>query len=301
MPLRPVLVEMRSDAVSHWFNNSVMPHYAKKRLGQHFLVDGNTCRRLVRAVNLSPDQIVLEVGPGRGALTQVLLESAAKVLAVEVDEELAEWLVAKFAAEVESKRLKLIVEDVLKTDVDALLQEEGIEGKIRVVGNLPYNIATAVIQHLIEFRSRIEDMTLMLQREVVDRILSPPGSKQYGYLSVVVQYYCQGRKLFSLPPGVFRPVPKVTSTVVHLTVRDRPAVEVADEAFFFQLISALFAERRKTILNNLKRASQQLGIHSVEERLAQIGIDPTRRAETLSLDEFAAVANHLTASPGDRG
>jgi len=272
-----------------------MPHRAKKQLGQHFLVDGNACRRLVRAVGLGTDDVVLEVGPGRGALTQVLLETAARVLAVEVDEALADWLRAKVSAADDAKKFRLVVGDILKSDIDAFLQAEGIERKIRVFGNLPYNIATAVVQHLIRFRSRIEDMTLMLQREVVDRILSPPGNKQYGYLSVVVQYYCEGQKLFSLPPGVFRPVPKVTSTVVHLTFRERPAVEVPDEAFFFQLVSALFTERRKTLLNNLKRAAHQLGIDAIENQLAGIGIDLTRRAETLSLEEFAHLARHVNA------
>jgi len=277
-----------------------MRHHAKKKLGQHFLVDGNTCRRLIRSVNVSRDDVVLEVGPGRGALTQVLLETAARVLAVEVDQELADWLLAKLSAEEESKKFKLIVEDILKTDIDARLQEEGVEERIRLFGNLPYNIATAVIQHMIRFRSRIRDMTFMLQREVADRILSPPGNKQYGYLSVVVQYHCEGRKLFNLPPGVFRPIPKVTSTVVHLKVRDRPVVEVEDETFFFQLVSALFAERRKTLLNNLKRSAQPLHLDEIENRLSQAGIEPSRRAETLSLEEFAQLAHHLNAHPGAR-
>lgn len=274
-----------------------MRHHAKKRWGQHFLVDINVCRRLVRSVNLSPDHIVLEIGPGRGALTQVLLETAGRVLAVEVDRALADWLGAEFSAEAESGKFKLIVEDILKTDLGRLLQEEGIEGKVRIFGNLPYNIATAVVQHLIGFRSRIEDMTLMLQREVVDRILSPPGNKQYGYLSVVVQYYCEGRKRFNLPPGVFRPIPKVTSTVVHLKFRDQPAVDVPDEAFFFQLVSALFAERRKTLLNNLKRVAQPFHLNNIEQRLAEAGIDPARRAETLSLEEFAQLARQLRPDP----
>jgi len=277
-----------------------MRHHAKKKLGQHFLVDGNTCRRLIRSVNVSRDDVVLEVGPGRGALTQVLLETAARVLAVEVDQELADWLLAKLSAEEESKKFKLIVEDILKTDIDARLQVEGVEERIRLFGNLPYNIATAVIQHMIRFRSRIRDMTFMLQREVADRILSPPGNKQYGYLSVVVQYHCEGRKLFNLPPGVFRPIPKVTSTVVHLKVRDRPVVEVEDETFFFQLVSALFAERRKTLLNNLKRSAQPLHLDEIENRLSQAGIEPSRRAETLSLEEFAQLAHHLNAHPGAR-
>jgi 16S rRNA (adenine1518-N6/adenine1519-N6)-dimethyltransferase len=277
-----------------------MKHFAKKGLGQHFLVDGNTCRRIVRTVALSPDDVVLEIGPGRGALTRSLLESGARVFAVEVDPEMVDHLSSEFSEDADSSRFKLFIQDVLRTDVEALLRQEGVQQKIRVYGNLPYNIATAIIQHMIGFRSHIEDMIVMLQREVADRILSPPGTKQYGYLSVVVQYYCEGRKAFHLSPGVFRPVPKVTSTVVHLKFRRQPAVSVADEAFFFQLVSTLFAERRKTLLNNLKRAAPGLHLEKIEESLAGIGIDPRRRAETLGLQEFAALAGSLGLSRGAR-
>jgi 16S rRNA (adenine1518-N6/adenine1519-N6)-dimethyltransferase len=274
-----------------------MGHRAKKRLGQHFLVDGNISRRLVRSVGLSAEDIALEIGPGRGALTKVLLETARRVLAVEVDEELVDILLPQFSEEIEAGQFTLIVNDVLKTDVGHLLDDQGVTEKIRVFGNLPYNIATAVIQHLIRFRERIEDMTFMLQREVGDRILSPPGNKDYGYLSVVVQYYCEAERLFGLPPGVFRPIPKVHSTVVHLKYRQQPLVEVSSEKRFFEIVSALFAERRKTVLNNLKRVAARFEVIDPERTLAETGIDPQRRPETLSLVEFARLANGLRA-PG---
>jgi len=262
---------------------------AKKHLGQHFLIDRRVCRRIVHAANLSEGEVVLEIGPGRGALTTVLLEQAAKVIAVEVDEKLADELQSRFP----SSKLRLVAADILKTNISELLDQEGLTGKLRVFGNLPYNIATAVIQHLIGFRSWISDMIVMLQREVVDRILSVPGSKQYGYLSVVVQYHCEASRLFTVAPQAFRPVPKVYSTVVHLKVREQPPVKVADETFFFQLVSACFAERRKTIQNNLKRASARLKLNHIEVSLEKLGIDPRRRAETLSLNEFARLTNAL--------
>jgi 16S rRNA (adenine1518-N6/adenine1519-N6)-dimethyltransferase len=272
-----------------------MGYRAKKQLGQHFLVDSNIARRLVRSVGLSPEDLVLEIGPGRGALTQVLLETAHRVLAVDVDEELTDLLQAKFFQEISAEKLALIANDILKIDIAELLNNQGAQEKVRVFGNLPYNIATAVIQHVLRFRGRTKDMTFMLQREVADRILSAPGRKQYGYLSVVVQYYCEAQRLFTLPPGVFRPVPKVYSTAVHLNCREQPAVEVISEQRFFELVSALFAERRKTVLNNLKRVASRYRVNDLERTLVETGIDPVRRAETLSLAEFARLANRLAA------
>jgi 16S rRNA (adenine1518-N6/adenine1519-N6)-dimethyltransferase len=262
---------------------------AKKRLGQHFLMDRGVCRRIVESARLSDQDVVLEIGPGHGALTAALLDQAAKVIAVEVDEALVEELALRFPSE----KLRLIGGDILKTNIGQVLDDESVTAPVRVFGNLPYNIATAVIQHLTDFRHRISDMTVMLQREVVDRILSAPGSKQYGYLSVVVQYYCQAVKLFTVAPGSFRPVPKVTSTVVRLKFHEHPPVELKDEAFFFTLVSASFAERRKTILNNLKHAAVRLKLDDVETSLHELGLDPNRRAETFSLAEFARLANHL--------
>jgi 16S rRNA (adenine1518-N6/adenine1519-N6)-dimethyltransferase len=266
---------------------------AKKRFGQHFLVDPTICHRLVNSIHLEPDSVVVEIGPGRGALTKVLLERVQRVIAVEVDHELAGELQMDLARDIHAGRLTLIVQDILKTNLQSVLQQHNVQGNVRILGNLPYNIATAIAQHLIEFRAHIDDMTLMLQREVVDRILSQPGSKQYGYLSVLLQYYCEARKLFNVSPMAFRPVPKVTSTIMQLKIRQRPAVDVVDETHFRHIVSALFMERRKTIMNNLKRMSPRWDAGMIGGRLQEIGIDPSRRAETLSLKEFAQVSNAL--------
>jgi 16S rRNA (adenine1518-N6/adenine1519-N6)-dimethyltransferase len=264
---------------------------AKKRLGQHFLTDGGVCRRIVQSAGLSDQDVVLEIGPGHGALTGILLDHAAKVIAVELDETLVDELTSRFP----SDKLRLIAGDILKTNIAQLFDDEKVAGPVRVFGNLPYNIATAVIQRLTDFRHRIADMTVMLQREVVDRILSAPSSKQYGYLSLVVQYYCEAVRLFNVAPGSFRPVPKVTSTVMRLKFHDGPPVQLTDEAFFFTLVSAAFAERRKTIQNNLKHAAARLKLNDVEASLHELGFDPNRRAETFSLAEFARLANGLIA------
>ncbi len=262
---------------------------ARQRLGQHFLADPRIARRIVEAADLHPEDVALEIGPGRGALTRFLSERAARVLAVEIDEVLVRQLAGRWPKE----KVTLIAGDILKLNLTELLEREGLSAPIRVFGNLPYNIATAILQHVLRFRAHLRDMTVLLQREVADRILSPPGSKSYGYLSILVQYYCEGQRLFTLPPSAFRPPPKVFSTVVHLRVRERPAVDVPDEAFFFELVSALFAERRKTILNNLKRAAMRLRVDDLASALQRIGLDPRRRAETLALEELAELARVL--------
>lgn len=255
----------------------------RKRLGQHFLADPRIARRIIEAADLRPEDIVLEIGPGRGALTRFLSERAARVLAVEIDEALVRQLAGRWP----EGKVTLIAGDILKLNLAELLEREGISAPIRVFGNLPYHIATAILRHLLRFRAYLHDMTVMLQREVADRILSLPGSKSYGYLSILVQYYCEGQRLFTLPPSAFRPPPKVFSTVVHLRMRDRPAVDVPNEGFFFELVSALFAERRKTILNNLKRATARLRVNDLASVLQRAGLDPRRRAETLALEELA--------------
>ncbi len=262
---------------------------ARKRLGQHFLSDPRTGRRMVEAVALQAEDVVLEIGPGRGALTRWLSERAARVLAVEIDEILARDLARRWPPE----KVRVIVGDILKLNLAELFEREGITSPVRVFGNLPYNIATAILQHLLRFRTYLRDMTVMLQREVAERILSPPGNKQYGYLSILIQYSCEGRRLFTVPPSAFRPPPKVFSTVVHLCVRERPAVSVPDEGFFFTLTAALFAERRKTIGNNLKRAAARLRLSDPLEALRRAGLDPHRRAETLALEELAQLAHAL--------
>jgi len=261
----------------------------RKRLGQHFLADPRIGRRIVEAAELRPEDIVLEIGPGRGALTRLLGERVARVLAVEIDDALVRHLASRWP----DAKLTLIAGDILKLNLDELLDREGITTPVRVVGNLPYSMATAILQHMLRFRARLRDMTIMLQREVADRILSPPGSKQYGSLSVLIQYFCEGRRLFTVSPSAFRPPPKVFSTLVQLRIRERPAADVPDESFFFDLVRALFAERRKTILNNLKRAAVGLSVNDVVSALQRADLDPMRRAETLTLEELARLAHAL--------
>ena len=276
---------------------------AKKSLGQNFLSDERVSRRIVEAVSPAPTDIVIEIGPGTGALTQLLVNRSGLVTAVEIDRRLVEEINSLIA----STNFSMIEADALKVDWNALIEQatdryRGLHGpeakdpRVRVVANLPYYISTPIIERLIKLRRQLFDMTLMLQKEVVDRIASPPGSREYGYLSVLVQFYCEAEKLFDVPPSSFRPVPKVWSSVVKLTVRERAAVTVSDEARLLALVGAAFAQRRKTILNNLKAAAATMHFNSpVEDAIKQAGIDPRRRAETLAVGEFAALYTALFA------
>ena len=273
---------------------------AKKSLGQNFLADRRVASRIVASVAPQRTDLVIEIGPGTGALTHMLAEASGYLLAIEIDRRLIEELRRTFAADrvaiVESDALAVNWAALLDTASDAWRAATRADGRprIRMVANLPYYISTAIIERLMTLGPRLFDMTLMLQSEVVERITSPPGSRAYGYLSVLVQYYCRAAKWFDVPASAFHPRPKVQSAILHLSVRERPAVEVADEARFFALVRAAFAQRRKTIANNLKAARAALGFNGeVAPLLAQAGIEPQRRAETLSLDDFAVLFHVL--------
>ncbi|HEX3557891.1 MAG TPA: 16S rRNA (adenine(1518)-N(6)/adenine(1519)-N(6))-dimethyltransferase RsmA [Pyrinomonadaceae bacterium] len=271
---------------------------AKKRLGQNFLVDESFARRIVGALAPRAGEAVLEIGPGRGALTSPLVESGARVVAVEFDRGLAAPLRARFSGR---ENFTLVEADALRVDFCSVIEPDL---SARVVANLPYNISTAILQRLIERRRCVSEMVLMLQREVVERITAPPGSTERGYLTVIVEAYCEAEALFDVPPGAFRPVPKVWSTVVRLrALAGGPGV--GDEPLLWRVVSAGFAQRRKTILNNMRAASGDLRAR-VEESggasalLEAAGVEPTRRAETLTLDEWAAVARALEGPPASR-
>jgi 16S rRNA (adenine1518-N6/adenine1519-N6)-dimethyltransferase len=265
---------------------------AKRRFGQNFLVDRNAVDRIIAAISPRADETIIEIGPGGGALTSRLLEKTGRLVAIEFDRDLVPALREKFAG---AANLHLIEADALTIDFCAAITPAK---KARVVANLPYNIATAVLQRLIDQRSCLSEMTLMLQREVVDRITAAAGSSERGYLSVLVEAYCEAEQLFDVAPQAFRPVPKVWSTVVNLRVRPKTAVEVKDEALLWQTVSAGFAQRRKTILNNLREAPAP-----IQELLKQRGgasivlcdacIPPLRRAETFELEEWAMLVNAL--------
>ncbi|HEX5708591.1 MAG TPA: 16S rRNA (adenine(1518)-N(6)/adenine(1519)-N(6))-dimethyltransferase RsmA, partial [Pyrinomonadaceae bacterium] len=258
---------------------------AKKRLGQNFLADEGVAERVVAEFAPRAGETVVEIGPGRGALTGRLLERAGRVVAVEFDRELVPHLRERFGAR---ENFTLVEADALSLD---FCEAIGPSESARVVANLPYNISTAILQRLIEQRRCLTEFVLMLQREVVERLIAPPGSHERGYISVLVEFYCEAEALFDVAPGAFRPVPKVWSTVARLTVRERMAADVPDEKFLWRLVSGGFAQRRKTILNNLRGAPEELAA-TVEASggaaaaLERAGIDPQRRAETLSVEEW---------------
>lgn len=255
---------------------------ALKSLGQNFLRDPHYLNKIADAAEVSSEDQVLEIGPGLGHLTAVLAQRAKKVLAIEVDDRLILRLQKAFSS---CPNFELVHADALEFDYGAL------EGRWKVVANLPYYISTPIIQRLIVRCNKFISLTLMLQKEVAERIASPPGGKEYGYLSVLVQFYTVPRIEFKVPPGAFTPSPEVDSCVVTLTLRDKPAVMVKDEAFFIRVIKAAFSQRRKTLRNSLKQ------LEAPKDRMDVVftstGIDLGRRAETLSVEEFGKLADFL--------
>lgn len=271
---------------------SAFIHRPSKRFGQNFLTDQRVIQRIVEALAPRPDETIVEIGPGRGALTNALLDKAGRLVAIEFDRNLIPILEESFGSK---DNFTLVQNDALITDVCEVIRPATVA---RVVANLPYNIATAILQRLIEQRRCLTEMVLMLQKEVVDRITAGPGSGERGYLSVLVQTYCQTEKLFDVAPSSFRPAPKIWSSVLRLVVRPQPAANVQNEVLLWQVVSAGFAQRRKTILNNLRNAPSPLreivknhGGASIV--LCQAGVDLQRRAETLTLDEWARIARVL--------
>lgn len=275
-------------------SSSSLPR-AKKSLGQNFLADERVIARIVDALSPQSNETVVEIGPGRGALTAQLLERAGRLIAVEFDRELYPLLQQKFGAR---GNFSLIEADALAVDFCALIHPAA---SARVVANLPYYISTAILQKLIEERGCLTEMVLMLQREVVERVTAPPSSSERGYLSVLVEAYCEAEALFDVAPGSFRPQPKVWSTVVRLSLRQRPEVEIVDERLMWQIVSAGFAQRRKTILNNLRHAPgylrERIEAQGGEGRILEAAsIESTRRAETLTLEEWTRLTRAIEGS-----
>ena len=263
---------------------------SKRSLGQNFLSGSHYPKRIVNSLSPQPGETIIEIGPGHGALTGLLIESGARVLAVEIDRELIAPLAERFG---EHKNFYLIEADALEVDFCDLITPATTA---RVLANLPYYIATPILERLIENRTCLHEMVLMLQREMVDRITAVPGGKEYGYFSIFVQYYCETEKLFDVPPGAFRPAPKVYSSVVRLQTRRQQVVTARDEKFFTEVIRVLFSQRRKTIVNNLRAGRSRLGIEDesvILRVLDDLSIDPRRRAETLSIAEIVRLSNAI--------
>ncbi len=254
----------------------------KKRFGQHFLHDRHVIGRIVAALAPRPGDHVVEIGPGKGALTRELALHLAHFDAVELDRDLLAYLPSVIPPD----KLTLHNADALEYDFCRLMREDR---KLRLVGNLPYNISTPLLFHLLDQSGCIQDMLFMLQKEVVQRLAAAPGGKDYGRLSVMIQYRCTVEKLFDVAPGAFTPPPKVDSAMVRLVPLAMPPVAVHDEIQFAKVVRMAFASRRKTLRNNMK------GLLSAEQLLA-LGIDPIRRAETLSLTEFATLSNAVESS-----
>jgi 16S rRNA (adenine1518-N6/adenine1519-N6)-dimethyltransferase len=258
----------------------------RRALGQHFLRDPGIARAIVDLVAPTSRDLVIEIGPGEGALTAELVRRAGRVIALEVDRELAARLRARGL-----ERLEVLDADARTWDYGAVIRPDG--GRVLVVGNLPYSVGKPILEALVTARTAIDEMALMLQREVAERLAAPPGSKIYGSLSVLTQLYCDVRLALRVPPGAFRPPPKVDSAVVHLRVLPAPRVPLGDGPRFHTVVRAAFAQRRKMLANSLA-AGLSVPLETVRRAAAEAGIDPRRRAETLTIHEFAALAFRLS-------
>ncbi|MBN8436195.1 16S rRNA (adenine(1518)-N(6)/adenine(1519)-N(6))-dimethyltransferase RsmA [Priestia flexa] len=268
----------------------------KKSLGQNFLIDTNILNRIVDHAELTDETGAIEIGPGIGALTEQLAKRAKKVLAFEIDQRLLPILADTLSP---YPHAKVIHQDVLKANLkETLAQEfEGIED-LMVVANLPYYVTTPILMKLLEEQIPVRGIVVMLQKEVADRIAAKPGTKDYGSLSIAIQYYTEAETVMVVPKTVFNPQPNVDSAVIRLIRRNEPAVKVESEAFFFKVVRASFGQRRKTILNNLVNnlPNGKANKAAIEQALSEASVDPKRRGETLSIEEFGKLSDELGKS-----
>lgn len=265
---------------------------AKKAFGQNFLVDQSVLTRIVEAVEPAPEDAILEVGPGRGALTKLLVASGARFLAIEWDRDLLPILEAEFAG---APNAEIGHGDILRVDLRQILDTRGEGRKWKVAANLPYNISSQVLFKFLECCDLFERLVLMLQKEVGDRLVAPPACKDYGALTVLLRLHFDIRREFLVKPGAFRPVPKVDSCVLRFMPLSRPRVEVGDEELFRTVVKGAFLQRRKTLFNSLRSSGLDVTVEELQGALSRSGIDGVRRGETLSLEEFAALSRELQA------
>lgn len=263
-------------------NQNMSNHYAKKRFGQHFLTDPYIINLLIKHINPKADDQMLEIGPGLGALTQPILPSLDHLQVIEIDRD-----VIRHLEHLGGDKLTIHNVDALRVNFAEIIDETL---PLRVIGNLPYNISTPLIFHLLESAQSIKDMHFMLQKEVVDRLTAEPGNKSFGRLSVMVQYRCKAEYLFYVGPESFSPPPKVDSAVVKLTpFKEKPFI-AEDEALLSKVVTQAFSQRRKTLRNTLKTLMDS-------EALESLGIDPTARAETLGVEQYVTISNYLSQQP----
>jgi len=261
--------------------------FPKKRLGQHFLVDRNILDKVIRTAQVERGDVVLEVGPGLGEMTLALARLAKHVIAVEIDPKLVEILKKKLA---DCPNVDVVKGDILTINFRKV---DFLEGqKMKVVANLPYQISTPLLFHFIELKEFFSTLTLMLQKEVAERMVAPPGGKEYSPLSIFVQLFLDASIRFFIKPSAFFPPPKVESAVVHMAFREKPVVELEDEKWFRKVVKGCFSYRRKTLANALKHSELSLP-ESIELKMMAIGIDPRRRPETLTIQEFVSLAEAL--------
>jgi 16S rRNA (adenine1518-N6/adenine1519-N6)-dimethyltransferase len=251
-------------------------HRARKRFGQNFLHDPSIIQRIVNVINPHQQDHIVEIGPGKGALTKLILERTEKLDVIEIDRDLVNTLTASIGND---KRLTIHEADALTLDLSQFGQD------LRIVGNLPYNISTPLLFHLLTYKDCIKDMLFMLQKEVVDRICAEPGNKQYGRLTIMLQNYCDVESLFIIKPGAFNPSPKVDSAIIKLTPLTEPRYELLDHESLSLIVREAFSQRRKTIRNALKSVIS-------ETEIKELGIAPEIRAENLQIADFVKLANH---------
>lgn len=283
-PVKPIAtVEGTKEIISRY------PFVFKKKFGQNFLVDPHVLSKIIQAADITKDDCILEIGPGIGCVTQQLLEHAGKVVAIEIDNLLIPILEDNFK---NYSNFKLVHNDVLKVDLHQLFQEEANGKKVKVVANLPYYITTPIIMMLLENKLPIETITVMVQKEVAQRMDALPGSKQYGAITVALNYYASSRLVANVPRNCFMPRPNVDSAVIQLKLHEEAPVKVKDETLLFKLIRGAFAQRRKTLLNTLF-SQGNLGISKDDLKaiLDDSGIGSSTRGETLSLEDFANLTN----------
>ena len=263
----------------------------QKRFGQNFLIDAHVLEKIVNAAGITKDDCVLEIGPGIGTMTQYLAESAGQVIAVEIDTNLLPILTDTLK---DYSNVKVINQDILKVDINELVKEYNNGRPIKVVANLPYYITTPIIMRLFESNVPIDNITVMVQKEVADRMQVGPGSKDYGALSLAVQYYASPYIVANVPPNCFIPRPNVGSAVIRLTRYQEPPVQVKDPKLMFKLIRASFNQRRKTLQNGLNNSPEiSFSKEEITKAIESLGVSPSVRGEALSLEQFAQLANYF--------